>query len=345
MNSSDIDFAVLDVTDNFDFASGIDVFVAAAGFEDRAAAFINKAKFSDEAICILTYFDNDIEENGDVERKFHETARKKFNKNNLHFPRLNLDRIDSFKAKIRDLVLDLPQKSTSVWIDISGFPSYAICAVIEEFRSCRPYEPINIIYTSALQYSPTFEQYQKIDEMDGFETSSLPQSMAMEMSKPLTFEPFSGRLSGESQSCLALFAGYEPHRSAGIIEAINPSMLLLIYGIPSDPSFSWRESLSRKLHGRFERTRRRAVEMVGTQDVAEALRILEEYYNFLIDDYNLIISPICSKMQVIASYLFWEKYQEVKLTFPLPIGYNPDFCPVGVANTYHLHIPSRVRFK
>lgn len=345
MNNDERLFDIVEIKNNNALSGEIDVFVTAAGFEERAIAFLKNSTFSGDAVCILALYENEVEGNEAIRASFMELAREKFQAKNIFCPKLSLGEIDKFKLEIHELVMALPHRATSVWIDISGFASYAICAVVEEFRSCRPYEPVNIIYSSAKEYYPSFEQFEKMEKEDGFEKSTLPPSMAMEMSKPLSFEPFTGRLSGESQSCLVLFAGYEPHRSAGIVEAINPSMLLLIYGSPLDESLQWREKLSRKIHGRFERTRRRAIETVGAQDIASTVELLEKYYDFLIDDYNMVISPICSKMQVLASYIFWERYQEIKLSFPLPIGYDPTFRPKGVGGTFHVQIPSRVRFK
>jgi hypothetical protein len=164
------------------------------------------------------------------------------------------------------------------------------------------------------------------------------------MSENLIFEPFSGYRSGGTKSCLALFAGYEAHRSTGVVDAINPTILLLMYGQPADGNLDWREGLSRRLHHKFEKTRQCAVEVVPTWDVNVCVSKLEEYYNFLIDDYDLTVSAICSKMQTVASFLFWERYPEVQVTFPLPIGYDPERCPRGVDATYVLELPGRLTF-
>jgi len=173
------------------------------------------------------------------------------------------------------------------------------------------------------------------------EIELLPRAMALEMSENLVLDPFSGYRSHNARSALAIFAGYEAHRSTGVVEAVNPALLLLLYGNPGDPRLGWRLDLSRKLHRKFERSRPTAVEIVSTLQYTEGLCILEAYYQFLIDDYDLGLSPISSKMHVLATYLFWERHKEVQLTFPLPIGYNPENRPKGVAVTYSVVLPPR----
>ena len=76
-------------------------------------------------------------------------------------------------------------------------------------------------------------------------------------------------------------------------------------------------------------------------DPFEAIDVLEKYYSYLTDEYDLVISPICSKMNSVAAYLFWERYGEVQLTFPLPIGYDPKNSPTGVERTFCLDLPPR----
>lgn len=335
---------VTDVTNNLPNADEIDVFLVAAGFEERSFDFLSKFKFSKDAICILSLFDNQVDGNLEIEKKYLAEVRRKFRKENIRSVRLALNEVFQYKSKLRDIILSLPHSATRVTVDISGLPAYAICAVLDEIRECRPYETLSVIYTSAVEYTPTLQDYLDMQNDGHFDKELLPPSMSKEMSENLTFAPFAGHLKGEGKSCLALFAGYEVHRSAGVIESINPSMLLLIYGDPSDDKLSWRLELSRRLHAKFERTRKRAIETVQTHQIDDSIRVLERYYNYLIDDYDLIVSPVCSKLQVVACYLFWEKYQEVQLTFPLPIGYDPTLGPRGSSKTLMVNLGSRVRF-
>ena len=331
-----------------DLAWSLDAIILAAGFEDRALAFLNGSRFKEDAHCILVLFDNDSKGNESVGANYLHIVNQKFRSSNVIQVTLKLNEIIDFSSHMRRAILSLPANIAKVGVDISGLPAYAIFATLEALRGAKPYAEIPVIYSSAEIYVPTKEDYNGI--LDKFSIGSneeinlLPKSMAKEMADNLVFAPFSGHRTGDGNSCLVLFAGYEPHRSAGVIDAINPTILLLIYGNPSDLTLSWRLEFSRRLHGKFERTRRCAIETVETQKVSESLELLERYYNYLIDDFDLVIAPVCSKMQVIATFLFWERYPEVQVTFPIPIGYDPDFRPRGVGDTFSVTLPGRLRF-
>ncbi|MGN7885405.1 hypothetical protein [Dyadobacter sp. 22481] len=317
-----------------------DVLILAAGFEDRAYHFLETATFADDAHCILICFDNDISENLEVTKKFIFRANDKFKSENIQKILLSRTSISNFERNIASTLATLPRVVSNIFIDVSGMPNYCICISLNAIRNYYPYVGQGVIYSSAKQYFPTYDEYHK--KTDIIENSEfLPVSMATEMSEVLMLEAFSGHRSKEGISCLAIFAGYDAHRSAGVIESINPSMLLLMHGEPGDNSLNWRLDLSRQLHKKFENTRKTASEVVSTLNSFESLSKLEEYYQFLFEDYDFTIAPICSKMQTVATYLFWERYREVQLVFPLPIGYSMDRRPQGVSKTYFTNLGAK----
>jgi hypothetical protein len=324
--------------------AGIDVLVLAAGFEERAFQVLSTHRFNDRAHVILVLYDNDVPGNPELGKRYRIAAEEKFLKSHIHRVQLHANDIDNFKLKCQEVIRALPSDLGKFGIDVSGMPAHVIFALLNLIREAQPYEDQICFYTAAREYTPTEKEYEELKRKQGDDIEYVPKSMALEMSQLLVFEPFSGYRSGDARCCLALFAGYELHRSTGVVDEINPAVTLLMYGKPASEKLAWRLDLSRRLHQKFEKTRRCAVEEVSTRDVGECMAVLEEYYNFTVDDYDLTIAPVCSKMQTIASFLFWEKYPEVQVTFPLPIGYDPDRRPRGVESTYALELPGRLTF-
>jgi len=324
----------------------LDVLVLASGFEDRAFQVLHSGVFSSSAHCIIIKFVNDVAGNAEIFSKFLVEAQSKFSHSHIHIVELKKESREQLETDMANLISRLPRESRRFAIDISGMPSYAVCQVLKAIRFDRSEESIEILYSAAKTYNPTFEEYENLNQGNPMSIDLLPKSMALEMSENLVFDSFSGYRSASAKSFLVLFAGFEAHRSTGVVEAVNPSMLLLLYGSPGDSSLHWRLGLSKKLHYKFERGRRTANEKVSTLNINDSLSTLEEYYNFLIDDYDMVIAPIGSKMQSVAAYLFWEKFGEVQLTFPIPIGYDPKYRPIGVAGTYStIIIPRRPIFR
>jgi hypothetical protein len=319
----------------------LDALLLAPGFEDRAFNTLPNGEFAEDAWCILIRFLNSVPGNDSVFDKYLRTARDRFGEARVQIVELTQVNPGAFEKELSDKIAILPRTVRHFGVDISGMPSYAICMALKVVRDHRAAERVVVLYTAATIYSPTLTEYQKLNKRNPEEIEFLPKSMALEMDKNLILDSFSGYRSQNAKACLVVFAGYEAHRSTGVIEAVNPSLLLLLYGNPGDEKLAWRLELSKKLHRKFESNRRTATESISTLQVSDALRVLETYSNYLIDEYDMVISPICSKMHVVATYLFWEKYGETQLTFPIPIGYNPSRSPRGIGLTYELTIDPR----
>ena len=308
--------------------------VLSTGFEDRAREFISKVSLDENATVILVKFENDIEVNDMVYEEYRQVVANKVAEENITTVALNQSCPRSYISDLEIALQNMPREINKIWLDISGMPSHAICASLHVVRAYKPSYPVNVIYTSAQKYHPNKDEYDILKEKQAEGVEYLPSSLAKEMSENLILSQFSGQRTNEGQSCLALFAGYEVHRSAGVIENVNPSMLLLLYGRPEGDGLDWRLDLSKQLHQKFEKTRKSAVEEASTLHLKEALEYLDQYYEYIYDEYDLTISPVCSKMNAVAAYLFWEMYREVQLIFPLPIGYATDKKAERVGQVY-----------
>lgn len=320
------------IHDNTKLTSGL--LILSAGFEDRAFDFIKNTIFSKTVSIILIKFENDIDDNDAIYQKYYDCVASKIDENNIYKVILNQSSPRELLVDLEKLLQTMPREITEISVDISGMPSHVICASLYAIRAYKPSYPVNVIYTSAESYHPSEGEFEilKKKQIEGVEY--LPSSLAREMSENLILRQFSGQRTNEGQSCLVLFAGYEVHRSAGVIENVNPSMLLFLYGKPEGEGLEWRLDLSKQLHKKFQKTRKSAVEEVSTLHIKESLDYLDQYYGFIYDDYDLTIAPVCSKMNAVAAYLFWETYREVQLIFPLPIGYATDRKAEKVGSTY-----------
>lgn len=325
-----------------EFTEQVEVLFIAAGFEERSYHSLRTINLKNLKFIVLFHFDSDIREN-DIAL---ETAVNIINESefsgdlkkiaiNYHIPHL----IDESLQKIVSS-LDIHTKITH--IDISGFPLFAVCQVLRIIRVNCPTVEQKIIYTSASKYFPLEEECRKLmSKSTHSEIDYIPSGLSLEMAENLFLEPFSGYRSNESSSCLAVFCGYEVHRSAGVIDNLNPAKLLLIYGKPGNSDFDWRLDYSKQIHHRYEVTRNVAKETVNTRDIKKSLDILEDYYSYLYDDHDLSVSPVCSKMQAVASYLFWENNNEVQLVFPVPIGHSVSKRAIGIDSTYVVSLPPK----
>ncbi len=334
--------------------------ILSAGFEDRDYAFLDGGDFDSSTLVVLVHFKSPLIQNEMALEKFKNRLSEVIPLKNLYETEIDTSCPQKFQSGFTGVVTDLPLFNNKPYVDVSGFPAHAICSVLHVIRQRFPTKSMGIVYSSAEKYFPTHKEYLDLIEKLARENESpldlaegvavgkeleridfLPPTMALEMSDNYIPKTFMGHRSQQGYTCLVVFAGYEVHRSGGAIDNINPGKLVLMYGRPGESDLGWRVDLSRQLHKKYEQSMNCAVEFSSTLNMKESLNILEEYYNHLFDDHDFAVSPVCSKMQSVATYLFWEKYPEVQLVFPQPIGFDPERAPQGVGQIYLTYIPAK----
>lgn len=331
----------LDVRETRESSRKCAALILAAGYEDRARAFLDKIWPADLSNVIVLRYASPPEEN---EKAFSWMLKKL--KTGGRQPKISTIPFNFRKtvelAELLEVTLrKIPDDSgDSLWVDISGLTNYAICVVLYTCRKVFPFKAVKLFYTDADEYFPSESDYRQWSERGkSGNLRDLTPSLTSEMSTNLILDIFSGFTLRKDPTCLILFAGYEKHRSIGVIESVNPSKLVIIHGVPPEAGAGWRPQMSKELHETLVTERVRAEEECSLLDVGENIRLLSEYYEMLYDDHNICIAPICGKMQAVATYLVWERFRDIQLNFPLPVHYLALRSSRGVRGTYHLQLP------
>ncbi|MBM4036107.1 MAG: hypothetical protein FJ291_30610 [Planctomycetes bacterium] len=160
----------------------------------------------------------------------------------------------------------------------------------------------------------------------------------------LVLKEFKGRFREDLPTALIFILGYEPSRAIGLLEAYRPSLVIPCYSEPPAARLKWRMKFSIDLHERFhvfdQFPRAREPQIIKTFSLHEILDKLEEIYEsdlngrVLYETHNVAISPQCSKMQAIATYLFCQSHPDVQVVFCLPGRYNPLRYSEGIGDTW-----------
>jgi|ERR1700733_2208504 len=308
------------------------VLIVAAGFEARARRVVELLSPKLPERIILVRYLNGFPENEVNYAKLAETIRERRLVDSFVEVAIDPQKPDDyFQTLKKALVRWKPDVDGEIWIDVSALPMQGICTTLAAVRECLPRLPVRVLYTEASIYYPTKAE---VAAHSGHPFTSISQ----EMSRNLIPKLFGGS-SSEVATCLILFAGYEKHRSLGVVDELNPSKLVLVYGQPPHRRFSWRLNWSKSLHEALIDTRPTAVETVSTLNPTESLELLGRYYGFLFGDHNFAVSPICSKMECVACYLFWERYRDAQIVFPLPVTYLPHRFSDGYRDTFQFVLP------
>jgi hypothetical protein len=321
-------------------SSSCAILIVTAGFESRArTVFDHLLNPSLRCLAIVKYV-YDIE--GNHEALAHFTRRAGFlGVSGLREIPLDPAHPANFEISFVESLRSMEIGNGDVWLDISGLPMWGICSALKAIRSELPFRRVRIFYTEAEIYFPTLGEYRKSNvyrESDKLH-ARLPESLTSEMAKNLILESFAGVSLREHSTLLILYAGYEKHRSLGVVEEVNPTLLLIIYGSPGRKSLRWRLGMSASLHSTLVVERPAAVETVSTLSLDINMALLDQYYSMLYDDYNICVAPVCSKMQAVATYLVWERYRDIQLVFPLPVRYLDKRFTMGEGKTFSAVLP------
>lgn len=313
----------------------VSAFICAAGFETRAGQVPLAAKVSRNPIIVA--FANGPTENDEAFEKF---ARKFEKVPGFDVCQLDLAHVEKFESNIENSLRQLRNfEGGRLVLDISGLPNFAICITVMKVRQLFPTTNLTLLYTEAEEYFPQkmdFERIKRKAHRPG--ASTFPEYLSSRAVNMFMPSMFSGVALGHNDTCLIVFAGYEPHRTTCVIDATNPSKLVMVYGEPVRADLKWRLALSRIMHGGIDDLLLKTEEVTSTGKIDDNLNLLLEYYEYLYDDHVLCVCPTNSKIQAVASVLAWERYPDIQLTFPIPVQYLPKKFSVECRNTFAIDL-------
>lgn len=318
------------------------LYICAAGFEERSLGLVRQM----EGKCfthslILEY-----------------TAQKEDNNANFEILTGSLKKISSNIPIVSPADLDNPlltqQKFieqleginngeiTQLFFDISGMSNSLILQLLIEVYKLFWDRKIYIFYTEAENYYPNEEQvkemYTIIEEEDFESFGSIFSSSGAK--ENIILPDFKGRFKDSLPICLIFFVGYEPIRSKSLIEQYCPNLVAVCYGESPHDRFKWRTGFSKNIHKKvfenFSHINSKDIinKDISTYDINNILKDLEVLYNSFYKDYNICITPQCSKLQAIATYLFTLTHPDVQVLFCLPGYFNPNRYAIGIGSSH-----------
>jgi hypothetical protein len=295
-----------------------DAFICAAGFEERAKRIPLVANVLWNPVVIA--FKNGPKENDTsfeaMQARFGPTP-------GFGVCELDLANPGGFEASFERSLRQLTNLTHgNVLLDISGLPNFAICIATMKIRTVLPFAGLTLLYTEAEEYFPQESDFVTMKRRAVRDKSILfPNFMSDKAVNTFIPSMFSGVTLGHNDTCLVIFVGYEPHRTNCVVDATNPSRLVMVYGEPERVDLRWRLDLSRVMHSRLDRQFTKTEEVTSTSEVAPSLDLLLEYYGYLYDDCVLSVCPSNSKLQAVAAALAWETYPDIQLCFAVPATY------------------------
>jgi len=327
----------------FDFNTSVDagLLIVSGGFEKRALTFSEKIRKNKNFIedSLIFKYDNKYVKNDDHYKKLFKILFEITGKQpetvdiNLDLP---LESCENIKKAISDKKNEL--LNNNVIIDISALThlyttvSLHSC-IISSLKT-------NLVYTEAKSYYPPMREKNKIikawQNQDYQNAANYLQSKGL---KDVIIHPdFQGNFRQGKKNCLVIFVGYEPNRIEGLIDHYAPSRLIIYYGVSPHNELNWRTQFSKDLHKNLFSNWYVHEADISTLNVDEIYEKVHHDFSIIRENFDVAIAPQNSKLQTIASYLFWREHPEVQLLFTIPVIFAPDRYSKGAGRTFKINL-------
>lgn len=143
---------------------------------------------------------------------------------------------------------------------------------------------------------------------------------------------FAGMQNSRKPTLLMILSGFEKDRAINTIEEIEPAKVLLGIGKPPNKdTFLDKNKERQQLVLDRQDTDKFTFppgSISGTQDQLEEL--ISEYYN----DYNIIVSPMSTKISTLGAWKAARKSGEIQVTYTIPVEYNLEEYSSGIEYMY-----------
>jgi hypothetical protein len=201
--------------------------------------------------------------------------------------------IGEFNRAIRGHFWD--QSSTRITLDVSTFNRQNLLVILYLLRKVYKFKNVDIIYSVPKKINPKLSK-----GASGF--SNIPF--------------FGGDFSIQKKKLLILLLGYEIDRPIFLWRELEPSKTILVRGI--EPILVRADSPENDTFIELTKQGECEVVEISISDISKAKEQLSILIEKNVDVYNIVISPLNTKLQVIALYLVWEMFPQMQITVAFP---------------------------
>lgn len=322
------------------------LYICAAGFEDRTLGIARHLKKERFTYSLIFEYITQKEENEPNLKILKNSLKKLSDKKPLISP-ADPDNPLATQQNLVERLKSIPKENiTHVFIDISGMTNSLILQTLSDVNRLFWDKTLYVLYTEAESYYPTKEEgkeiYKSIKKEDIEKLGTIFSSSGAK--ETFILSNFKGKFKDYLPICLIFFVGYEPIRSRGLIEQYCPNLVIVCYGESPHNKFKWRSDFSRKIHKEVFKnyphidSKNINNEDLSTFEITDILKKLERIYSSFYENYNICITPQCSKLQAVATYLFTLTYPDVQILFCLPGSFNPKRYSKGIGTSYVINL-------
>jgi hypothetical protein len=306
-----------------------EVFILAAGFEDRVLNFpqLLDSRSVGKDVLLLEYLPFIANNRKDDIKIIIET--KGFSLTEIEYNRYSPD---DFDFRLKNYFEK--HNAKSICLDVSGLSRLAIMIIMDVVREKSL--SLRILFTEAKEYAPSQEEF---EEAKAKELQHLPTSFIHTgVYDVIHVQQLSSIKMQNRATVLIVFDSFNEALCQALINRINPSMLVLINGRPPRKELEWREEATAYVHHRLREEWSSGTEneniSTSTLYYKDTYEQLKKLYWDYSSTHRIILSPTGSKMQTIGCYLLRAIHSDIHIEYPTAHGFFAQKYSKGVRDNW-----------
>lgn len=292
------------------------LYIGAAGFEDRALAFLSKAEAEGLAFnCCLAieYKPFDLRNR---KEEFSAKAHKIFD--TVIWEVYDRPNPNNFTEKL-DTIRQLANSASMVIVDISAMSKMLIVILLDGLK--RLDRPIDLIYAEAEIYHPTKDEF----DARAVHPDESPIFLTSDVYKVVTVTSLSSVSMQGAPLAMIAFPNFNYLELAALLNEMNSQQLILITGTSKRPDDSWKVPAIRSLNKNLKAYLDAAWEQTGVLDLTSNLELLEKVYNDFSQTHKVVVSPTGGKVQAVACFMLKCMHPDVHIVYPVVKEFAGDY--------------------
>ena len=299
-----------------------DVFIVCASFEERTTAVVEKLdrRYTVANSFVFKYDEKNRTNLRDIKfKKLMNTLREH---SESVFPIIcdhhnSQEGIFKFKNLCENRSIEL--KNKKITIDITTFTKQYLLVLLKFIEKQNP-KSVRLFYTE-------------------------PEDYAVKWEKPLSYglidiisvPAYGGHFYTEKENLLILQLGYEGDRAFAIWERLTPHKVIILIGKPSFRN-SWEgrvEKFNKKLISKLPKD---SINYIPTLDPFEVSKNLDKLIEQYSQKFNIAISPLGPKPQVVGCYLSARKYPDVQIIYAITKSHEEEYFSKKIGKVWEYYI-------
>jgi hypothetical protein len=286
-----------------------DIFIVCASFEERNLAVVNRLGEMYRATRSVI-FKYDVKSKTDLRERNLQKLKGALALHSdciycitcdLHDP---LDGILEFQESYGRNEILLQDKN--ITIDITTFTKQYLLLLLRFVEKQKP-KSVRLFYTEPEEYAVKWNKPLSSGLVD---IVSLPT--------------YGGHYYAEKEDLLILMLGYEGDRAYGIWERFAPHKTIILIGRPSYKN-AWEGRVEEFNKKTISKLPEESVNYISATNPFEVGKRLNDLFSSYLKDFNISISPLGPKPQVVGCYLSIKEHPDVQVVYAIPKSYEEEY--------------------